>query len=94
MRFVCGRKMSFAPDGASAYKTERGRRGHCPSPFFRFDLVYPAEWKSYMKPEVNHLPVRLIFVRRRTRTGISRAPAAGAQAGIARNGTAPDTQNR
>lgn len=47
-----------------------------------------------MKPDVNHLPARLIFVRRRTRTGISRAPAAGTQAGIARNGTAPDTQNR
>lgn len=47
-----------------------------------------------MKPDVYHLPARLIFVRRRTRTGISRAPAAGAQAGIAGNGTAPDTQNR
>nr|DAZ54128.1 MAG TPA: hypothetical protein [Caudoviricetes sp.] len=35
-------KMSFAPDGASAYKTERGRRGRCLS-VFRFDFVYPAE---------------------------------------------------
>ena len=46
-----------------------------------------------MKPDVNHLPVRLIFVRRRTRTGILRAPAAGAQVWIARNGTAPSTRN-
>ena len=46
-----------------------------------------------MKPDVNHLPVRLIFVRRRTRTGILRAPAAGAQVWIARNGAAPSTRN-
>lgn len=47
-----------------------------------------------MKPDVNHLPFRLIFVRRRTRTGILRAPAAGAQVWIARSGAAPNIQNR
>ena len=34
-------KMSFAPDGASAYKTERGRRGRCLSPFFVSTLYTP-----------------------------------------------------
>lgn len=47
-----------------------------------------------MKPDVNHLPVRLIFVRRRIRTGILRAPAAGAQVWIARNDAAPSTLNK
>lgn len=42
MSLVCGVvKMSFAPDGASAYRTERESRGRCPSPFFVSILYTP-----------------------------------------------------
>lgn len=44
MSLVCGVvKMSFAPDGSSAYGTERGAEGAALS-VFRLDSVYPAKW--------------------------------------------------